>query len=156
MKFLVEDSLTKLAKKLRLLGFDTEICTRSEIGEASRDREVFLTKSKKSMEIAWKHKIRCFLIKSENWRSQLRSVIQRFKIDANNVDFLSRCSKCNGMLVEASPEDLADVPEYVALTKDRFCRCTRCGQVYWNGSHVEHMESMKTFLEKSGGRTEEI
>ncbi|MDD2332951.1 MAG: Mut7-C RNAse domain-containing protein [Mesotoga sp.] len=156
MKFLVEDSLTKLAKKLRLMGFDTEICTRSEISEASRDREVFLTKSKKSLEIAWKNKIKCYLIKSENWKSQLRSVIQRFKIDANDVHFLSRCSKCNGMLVEASPNDLTDVPEYVALTKARFCRCIHCGQVYWDGSHVEHIKLMNSFLEKSGGRTEEI
>ncbi|MBN2253007.1 MAG: hypothetical protein JW701_04870 [Kosmotogaceae bacterium] len=156
MKFLVEDSLTKLGKKLRLLGFDTEICTRSEIGEASKDREVFLTKSKKSLEIAWKYRIKPYLIKSENWKSQLRSVIQRFRIDANDVHFLSRCSKCNGLLVEASPDVLADVPEYVALTKVRFCRCMRCGQIYWDGSHVERIRLMNSFLEKSGVKTEEI
>lgn len=156
MKFLVEDSLTRLAKKLRLMGFDTEICTRSEIGEASQDRDVFLTKSRKALEIAWKSKIKCYLIKSENWKSQLKSVIQRFKIDANDVHFLSRCSKCNGILVEASLDDLANVPEYVALTKGRFSRCRVCGQVYWNGSHVEQMKWMNAFLEKSGGKTEEI
>ncbi|MBN2220063.1 MAG: hypothetical protein JW697_07300 [Kosmotogaceae bacterium] len=155
MRFLVEDPLTKLARKLRLMGFDTEICSRNDIRKSIENRDVFLTKSKKAMEIASKFGIRPYLIKSENWRSQLKSVIQRFQIDLDDVHFLCRCSKCNGLLEEASPGDAAMVPEYVALTAEKLYKCNRCGQLYWNGSHVEHMKWMNGIVGKSGDNAEE-
>jgi hypothetical protein len=148
MKFLVEDSLTKLAKKLRFLGFDTEICSRNEIEGAVSNRDVFLTKSRKALEIAMRFRIRCYLIKSENWKSQLKSVVHRFRISHKDIDVLSRCSKCNGELEIASLEDLCGVPDYILLTKENFSKCKNCGHIYWKGSHVEHMRMIIEIVEK--------
>jgi uncharacterized protein with PIN domain len=52
----------------------------------------------------------------------------------------TRCTRCNGTLREASKQQVAGrVPTRVLLERERFARCRGCGQVYWEGSHVERM-----------------
>jgi uncharacterized protein with PIN domain len=55
-------------------------------------------------------------------------------------DPFSRCPECNGELVDISHEEAAAlVPPYVWHTQRHFRRCTRCGRVFWKGTHYPGM-----------------
>ncbi|HOI63648.1 MAG TPA: Mut7-C RNAse domain-containing protein [Mesotoga sp.] len=156
MKFLVDESLSKLGRKLRILGLDTVVCGWQTFDSSLTERDIFLTTSKRFLERAIKSHLRCYLLKSSNWRSQLKSVFQRYSIRVEGLKPFSRCSVCNGELEEASSEDLCSVPEYVMLNNENLRKCKNCGRVYWKGSHVEHMRSLyRIVAETSGDKTEQ-
>jgi len=135
--------LGRLAKKLRILGFDTlyynEI-EEDEILKLSKGR-ILLTRDKMLERKAKKQGINVFYIKSDKWRSQLKAVNDRFSIEKFAKPF-TRCSECNGELVEAEREKVKDkVPEYIYKTTDKFMMCKNCGKVYWKGSHISWIVS---------------
>jgi len=131
--------LGKLARKLRLLGFDTFY--ESDVDEnrilyLSRDR-ILLTRDKKLYERARKLGIEAFYLKSDKWRSQLRAIAKIYPLVSEAKPF-TRCSICNVELVKAEDEEVAGrVPEYVYKTVDEFRKCPKCGRIYWKGTHVE-------------------
>jgi len=143
-RFLVDRMLGKLAKKLRMLGFDTLYFSEIEENElltmASNEGRILLTRDKELFEKAVKRGIETFLIKSDRWRSQISAVLKRFRISENDLKLFSRCMECNTVLKEVSKQDVVlDVPEYVYMTHERFLKCPMCGKVYWAGTHVEDM-----------------
>ena len=135
--------LGKLAKKLRLLGFDAlyhSDIEEDEILRLSKDR-ILLTRDKILERKAKKLGIDVFYIKSDKWRSQLKAVNDRFSIEKYSKPF-TRCSECNGELVYVEKEKVKDkVPEYVYKTVDEFKMCKNCRKIYWKGSHVSWMVS---------------
>lgn len=149
MKFLVEDSMTRLAKKLRLLGFDAQICNRENFNELVAGRDVFLSKSKHLIERAIKTGIECYFLKSNSWKAQLKSVFQRYRLKIEAGAPFSRCSICNGELEKMNGVEIDSVPEYTALTHEEFFKCNHCGKIYWRGSHTAHMKTLLKIVELS-------
>ena len=153
MKFLADRMLGKLAKKLRLLGFDTLYFSEGEEDEllkiVSREGRILLTRDRDFYEKAVKSGVNVFLLKSDKWRSQLRAIFDRFKIRSEDLSLFSRCTECNGILDEVDKEMIKDrVPEYVYLTHDEFKMCRNCGRVYWRGTHVDRMiDELSEFLD---------
>ncbi len=131
--------LGKLAKKLRILGFDAEYYAdigEDEILEKSKGR-ILLTRDKILYRKALKRGLRAFYIKSDKWRSQLKAVSNLFPIEENAKPF-TRCSVCNTPLKDVEKEEVrGKVPEYVYMTHEQFKICPKCGKVYWKGSHME-------------------
>ena len=138
-RLLADGMLGRLTKWLRLLGYDTAYdndATDHELARRARaEGRVLLTRDR---ELAARRGLETLLIRSEQLEEQVDEVQEA--LGPPPAPSLSRCSVCNGTLDDASPDDMADyVPPYVLRTHDRFRRCTRCGKVYWSGSHVEAM-----------------
>ncbi len=141
MKFIADAMLGRLAKRLRLLGFDVLYDPSWEDNEIIRlsleqDRTI-LTRDTRlaSRPIASNH----LLIEHDRVSDQVTQVLKQMVITAL-PGFLSRCSRCNHPLVPAEKKDIRDlVPDHVYATKKDFVRCTGCGKVYWRGSHVRQM-----------------
>ena len=130
--------LGKLAKKLRLLGFDTMYYPKideSEIFKRSKGR-ILLTRDKEVYRKAFSSGLDAYYVEHDNWRVQLRNLI----IDLNLYDDMkpfTRCVECNELLIDATPDEVKDdVPEYVYKTIEKFKMCPRCGKIYWKGSHL--------------------
>jgi hypothetical protein len=51
----------------------------------------------------------------------------------------SRCTVCNAPLLDARPEELAQVPPYVRRLERHFTRCPECRRIYWRGTHARRM-----------------
>ena len=139
MKFVADRMLGKLARKLRLLGYDTlyysEI-SEDELLAKSHDR-ILLTRDKILYRRAKKLGYEVFYLKSDSWRSQLRALAEVYPIVRNAKPF-TRCSVCNSELASIDRESVRDrVPEYVYKSTDEFKICTGCGRIYWKGTHVE-------------------
>jgi uncharacterized protein with PIN domain len=130
--FFCDDTIGKLMKKIRLLGFDAMQWK----GESDKER-ILLTKSRDR----WRtYSGESFLIMSDGWKEQLEEVEKRYTLSKEMMPF-TRCAECNTVLVDASPCEVKDlVPERILLSVSKFKRCPRCGKIYWNGTHVEKIK----------------
>ena len=142
-KFILDVHLGKLAKYLRLLGFDTlyeNSYDDSEIVAIARDqnravltRDVSLLKNKSVTHGYW--------IRSQHTKDQLTEVIRRFDL-ASNINPFYRCTVCNGIIEKVGKESIMDRLE--PKTKryyDEFYKCTSCEKIYWKGSHYNKMDN---------------
>jgi len=145
MMFIADVMLGKLAKRMRLLGFDVLYDPAYEDNEVLRlaldqDR-IILTRDTglASRPLAQNH----ILIGSDLVDEQLRQVLDAFTVP--DEDALTRCSVCNEPLSELDRQEARDrVPDHVYATSIEFWQCRRCGRVYWKGSHVHNMTGRRT------------
>ncbi len=141
MKFACDVMLGKLAKYLRILGFDAAYVTGSmELADLcdEEDPRIFLTRRRRSF--AYKKIVH---IKAEEVREQLRQIKSLIKpfIDPGRV--MGRCISCNLPLMDVNKATIEHrVPEFVFHTYSRFKVCQRCDRVYWAGSHAKHMSQL--------------
>jgi uncharacterized protein len=141
MRFVCDVMLGKLARYLRLLGFDAAYV---ETGTALKDTlrsdpdRVVLTRRRKA-EIPGP----VIHLKSEIAREQLDEMRGVIKAAINRGAVLSRCIDCNVRLVEAEREEIEPfVPEFVYHHYRTFKQCPSCKKVYWEGSHAKGMEEL--------------
>jgi uncharacterized protein with PIN domain len=141
MKFIADVMLGRLAKRLRLLGFDVlydRTLDDNEIIHLSleQDRVILTRDTGLAARPLASHNI---FVNSDNVREQLEQVLSDFPPDATTAP-LTRCSVCNQPLTETPKPEIRDsVPGYVYNKYDVFLRCTSCSRVYWRGTHVNRM-----------------
>jgi len=155
-KFLVDDNLAKLARWLRLAGYDTAFYNPVDDNELAR-----IAKSEQRTMITRDRKLpqRCefdevFLITVENPFEQLAEVARHFTLDLETRTF-QRCPKCNGLLSSVKKQDYADeIPPHVYQTLDEFHRCASCGQLYWPGTHYERIRMKMEWVNEACWETD--
>lgn len=136
--FIADAMLGRLAKALRMLGYD--VVYRPDIEdselklEALRASRVLLTRDREVAETCLP--VRVVLVASDHVEDQLRQVVSELDLERDGLSF-TRCLVCNEQLVEVDRESVRDsVPPYVFRTQRRFKRCPGCGRVYWEATHV--------------------
>jgi len=137
MKFIADSMLGKLARWLRIMGYDTSyssfISDRELIKKGREEKRIILTRDT--------NLIKCKLvkdylfIKSENLEEQVRQVT---RVAPKPPLSFSRCLLCNQEIKEIKKEKIKNkVPPYVYKTQSKFAWCPQCGRIYWEGTHVE-------------------
>ncbi len=143
MKFIADRMLGKLAKELRMLGYDT-VYYRGEnayplIKLAREEDRVILTRSTQfTPKRPEDHIVR---ITEDKPSLQLRELIQRKIISLHEETLFSRCLLCNILLNEI-PREQAEgkVPDFIFYQQKEFFQCPECSRIYWEGSHQDHMQ----------------
>jgi uncharacterized protein with PIN domain len=140
VRFIADVMVGKLARWLRVLGFDVAYSNTFEDDEIIRRAEsedrIILTRD--TGIAARRTHGRCVLIESGNHKEQVRQVLQTFDLKDFNV--FSRCLECNALLQEVDKESVFQrVPPFVYLTQKRFVECPSCNRVYWRGTHADEM-----------------
>ncbi len=135
--------LGKLAKGLRMLGYDT-IYWRGEskaiLDVAKRDGRIALTRNKSLLGVG--DGLKVVFIYSDNPKEQLKELIKELDLSLESSRFTGRCLRCNGPLKPIRKEEVEDrVPDFVYQTQQDFCYCSLCGKIYWKGSHLHNMET---------------
>lgn len=141
-RFVLDIHLGRLARLLRMLGFDTFYrpdFTSEEIVQISlSEKRIILSKSRgllKRREVT-----HGFCLNSSDPEEQAALVLKRFDL-FNNITPFSRCIECNTILVEISAEDARNlVPSDILDRQERFSYCPSCRKVYWKGSHYRKMK----------------
>ena len=143
IKFLADRMLGKLAKELRMLGYDT-IYYRGEnayplIKLAREEGRVILTRNAKLLpKRPEDHIIR---VMQDQPPLQLRELIQKKIISLNEESLFSRCLLCNILLDEIPREEAeGKVPDFIFYQQREFFKCPQCLRIYWKGSHQDHMQ----------------
>jgi len=140
MKFAVDKMLGRLAKWLRILGFDTlfdpHVPTSDILQRTIAEKRILLTRDAKLA--ADRNLTQVFIVKSENYKEQLREVVSRFRLDVSSKLF-TRCTICNEKIVPVDKELIKDdLPEKSSMNFESFCQCPRCKRIYWEGTHTEN------------------
>lgn len=151
-RFVVDRMLGKLAKWLRVLGYDVVYLSKAseeEIFEKLHEGRTLLTRDRRAR--LWHGKGRVFVVKNNDPRIQLREVVKGLRLPQVDSAIFSRCLDCNCPLETLKREEVrAEVPDYIYQEQKEFHRCGGCGKVYWHGSHAVRMrQQLKEILENS-------
>ena len=139
--FIVDVNLGKLARRLRMLGFDAAYDNQLDDGEivdiAVCEKRIVLTRDRKLLfRKAVTHGL---WIRAVDAEAQLKEVVERLDL-YGQVKPLQRCMECNGNMESVAKERVWSrlKPLTRRYYSEFFC-CTCCHKVYWPGSHVAHM-----------------
>ena len=144
-KFIVDLNVGKLAKRLRMLGYDTLFINGLDDNElvriALKEGRILLTKDSGILRrgVVFTGKIKVVLIEADDVREQLRQVVQTLHLEPNSDPF-SLCLECNKPLISREREEVRDlVPPYVFQTQEQYMQCPGCHRIYWRGTHWQRM-----------------
>jgi len=143
-KFIADVHLGKLARYLRLLGFDT-VYDRDldDAGIALRardERRIVLTRDRgllKRNAVTHAHAVR-----SMDPDDQLKEVVEAFDLQSRIAPF-TRCLKCSGRVSEVDKAEVEhQLPKHTRREYDRFHRCETCASIYWPGAHFARLRAL--------------
>jgi len=139
-KFVADAMLGKLAKWLRVMGYDTIYRSRYRPGQIQSlvgEGRILLTRDTRSA----REDERAVLIRSDHVGEQLRQLKEEACIREDHARWFARCTICNEPLVEAPVEAAREnVPEYVFFEHPAGIRfCPSCRRFFWSGSHRQRM-----------------
>ncbi|MFO7291704.1 MAG: Mut7-C RNAse domain-containing protein [Actinomycetes bacterium] len=143
-RFVADVHLGRLARYLRLLGFDTRYDPRADDAELVRrsvdEWRLLLTRDVQLL----KHGelTHGYFVRATEPRAQLLEVVSRFHLQSAIRPF-GRCAVCNSTIEaveKAAVEHL--LPDAVRRDQDEIWRCSDCGRLYWKGSHVTRIAEL--------------
>ncbi len=138
MKFYVDQTLGKLIKWLRLLGFDTVQVQLSpkDLAQLPPWKPGVYVLTKQTSWPARRQRPDLLILTSQDPEDQLAEICQRLSLPPDTWQPLQRCSDCNLPLQPLPPDQLEDrVPDYIAVRHQQFFECPQCQRVFWEGSH---------------------
>lgn len=146
-KFILTCELGRLAKWLRILGYDTSYFNLDKMStliiRSLRENRIILTRNSRLT----RHKgARIIKLTSDFLAEQLKELTQKLKLKPQKELMFSRCVICNEKLCKAEKEEVRDkVPPYVFKTQEDFVSCPKCERIYWPGTH---WGNVRRYLEK--------
>ena len=138
MKFILTPELGRLAKWLRILGYDAVYFTQTQFSslliQALRDNRIILTRNAHCINKA--RGARLIHIKSDKVNQQLKQIVKELNLSLDSDKMFSRCTICNKELNDINKQKVKKrIPEYVFKTQDQFFICPSCQRIYWSGTH---------------------
>ena len=154
MTFVADCMLGRLAKWLRILGFDVLYFSKADdrdlVALARREGRILLTRDTGLIERTAKRLNRLF-IRSDDWEDQVVQVLDEFDL-WDKVRASTRCIACNLPLKPMSRERARNlVTPYIGEHASSFAICPCCDRVFWQGTHYGDMErKIEKLLERRG------
>ena len=152
-RFVLDVHLGKLARYLRLLGFDTLYRNDYDDAElaclAGAERRILLTRDRGLLKRAMV--THGFFVRATDPRRQIEEVLDRLDL-YRAIQPFQRCARCNGLLAAVSRCRVWErLPPKTRLYVEAFWKCGQCGQLYWEGSHMPHI---RRFIENLQARAD--
>ena len=144
-KFIVHNNVGKLAKWLRIMGYDALLFSGEDDGRmvkvALAQNRVILTKDTQIIKrrLVTSGRLKAILIEDDNIGAQLHQVVEALNLDYHFSPF-SICLECNQRLIEKDKDAVREVvPPYVFKTQRLYMECPSCHRIYWRGTHWQAM-----------------
>jgi len=144
-RFIADQNVGKLARWLRMMGYDTRFFDGEDDSEmvaiAVAESRVILTRDRQiaRRRLVSSGRLKVCLFDTSEPGEQIRQLIKDYKL---KIDFkpFSLCIECNRALEPRTREQVEDsVPPYIFKTKRSYMECPACHRIYWRGSHYQGM-----------------
>lgn len=140
-RFALDTHLGRLARYLRMLGFDTAYRNDFRDDElaqlSSGDDRILLTRDIGLLKRSIVR--RGYWVRADDAEAQLSEIVRRFDL-AGAISPFGRCLRCNGQLEPIARDVVEDrLPLRTRDEQVDFRRCQLCGGIYWKGSHYHRM-----------------
>jgi uncharacterized protein len=142
VRFVLDGHLGKLARRLRLLGFDCRYANDPPDDElvaiSTGERRILLTRDLALLKR--KAITHGYYVRSTDPDEQVGEIMRRFQL-SSRIDPFTRCPACNGLLEPVAKADVAArLPVKTRELYHRFQRCTACQKLYWRGAHHRRLD----------------
>ncbi|MFW5985873.1 MAG: Mut7-C RNAse domain-containing protein [Halanaerobiales bacterium] len=144
-RFILDSHLGKLARYLRMFGFDTlyrnDYQDKEIVDIALEEDRIILTRDHGLL--MRKRVTYGYFIREDLPRRQLTALYNRYNLDRYD-NSRGRCPVCNTLLQSVNKEEILDRLE--PKTKKhyhKFYLCSSCDKIYWKGSHFEALEEYR-------------
>jgi uncharacterized protein with PIN domain/sulfur carrier protein ThiS len=142
-RFVLDVHLGRLARLLRMLGFDSAYSNTADDGSLAAvsclETRIVLTRDRELLKRTSVSHGYC--VRSADPTRQLLEVLRRFDL-RDRIHPFSLCLRCNSQLGPVSRQEAAGrVPAYVLEHYREFRSCPECSRLYWRGSHWENMRN---------------
>ncbi|MCD6391500.1 MAG: Mut7-C RNAse domain-containing protein [Dehalococcoidia bacterium] len=145
IKFIADNNVGKLARWLRLMGYDTLLFRQKDdsrmINTALNEDRVILTKDAQFMKrrLVTNGTLKAILVKQDDPVVQIQEVVKLLNLNCHFKPF-SLCLECNRALQPRSKEEMEHlVPPRVYETQTLYMECPACHRIYWQGTHWQAM-----------------
>jgi uncharacterized protein with PIN domain len=142
IRFVADSMLGRLAKWLRVMGFDTYYRSFYELEEMEGlilDGRLLLSRSRRVIDMYPDS----LFIRSDHVKDQLHEIRESGYLTVDTSRWFTRCLDCNTELQSTTPVNAREhIPEYVFHQNiTSVCFCPLCGRFFWPGSHRSKMSS---------------
>jgi uncharacterized protein with PIN domain len=141
IKFIADNNVGKLARWLRLIGYDTLLFKQKDDGQmikiALSENRVILTKDTQFMKrrLVTNGKLKTTLIRQDDPKLQVQEVVKTLNLNYHFKPF-SLCLECNRALIARDKGEVKTlVPAHVFETQTQYTQCPACHRIYWPGTH---------------------
>jgi uncharacterized protein len=144
-RYIVDSMFGTVARKLRILGFDTyySSCLRDDdvIRMGLEQRRTVITGDRELFFRSVNKKIPAVLLHSGNDLQNIGNILKSHSKMLKFNQSLARCPRCNGILTKSPKEKIKEkVKDKVYSNYEIFYECKECSNVYWMGTHVTEIE----------------
>lgn len=148
MRFIADAMLGKLARWLRLMGYDVDYSADLKDDEllAGAKGRTLLTRDRALYKRAKRTGVAALLISETGIKGQLLQLKDEAGIELQDTPEFARCPLCNGKIESVGKEKLEEnVPENI----NDFFKCIACENVYWEGGHWKNIkETIKEVMSR--------
>jgi len=145
MKFIVDSNVGRLARWLRIAGFDTlfinDLDDNRLVRLALAEGRVLLTRDTQILKrrLVTTGRLKVIFIEDIEVKAQLRQVLKTLNL-SDKIKPFTLCLECNQPLVTRSKQEIEGlVPPYIFRTQTQYMQCPACQRIYWRGTHWERM-----------------
>jgi uncharacterized protein len=142
MRFVCDSTMGKLARLLRMAGFDTAYVKEDDLARvlaiSREENRLIVSRNSKYFELQLASNF-CHLMADEPL-DQFRRLLTDLQMQLDERRFLTRCLQCNELLEKIAIEKVSGrLYDFVARTQQEIFVCPRCDKLYWHATHARAM-----------------
>jgi len=152
-RFIVDAMLGNIARKLRLLGYDSTYYSNIKdsdlISKVKEEKRILITKDEQLAKKTTKLNLRTVLITKNDEIEQFFQINNKIKLTKLRITgATTRCPVCNESLNAVTKEKIAhSIPDKVLEIRKDFWRCDKCNKIYWEGTHIDNLKKITSKME---------
>jgi uncharacterized protein len=142
MRFVCDSTVGKLARFLRMAGFDTAYVKEENLARvlAISKEENRLMVSRNSKYLKLQLASNFYHLTADEPVDQFRKLVTDLQMQLDEKRFLTRCLQCNEPLEKIAMEKVSErLYDFVARTQTEIFVCPRCDKLYWHATHTRAM-----------------
>lgn len=150
--FFVDAMLGNIAKKLRLMGYDSkyeaDIGDDDLINSAQKDLRIIISRDENLIKKASKFGIESIFLEKQEEIKQFHEIINRLGLKSIKINGdTARCPLCNSETNPIEKHNISDkIPAKVLEKNKKFWKCKNCGKIFWEGSHIANLQKFVSEL----------